>query len=62
MILKAKPDFQEHLKDCKVSKTIPLLRKLQKNINWASTASFIRPHLDYGHIIFYKLFTDFIKT
>ena len=38
MILNTKLDFQEHLKDRKVSKTIELLKKLQKNINWASTA------------------------
>ena len=35
MILDTKLDFKEHLKDklSKISKTIGLLRKLQKNIN-----------------------------
>ena len=48
MILDTKLDFQEHLKDKlkKISKTIGLLRKVNK--------SFVRSYLDYGDIIYDK--------
>ena len=57
MILDTKLDFQEHLKDqlSKISKTIGLLRKLQKLLTrpilLTIYKSFIRLHLDYGDII-----------
>ena len=57
-----KLDFQEHLKDklSKISKTIGLLRKLQKVLTRALLLtiykSFIRPLLDYGHIIYDKAY------
>ena len=60
MILDTKLDFQEHLKDklSKISKTIGLLRKLQKILTRPPLLtiykSFIRPHLDYGDIIYDK--------
>ena len=60
MILDTKLEFQEHLKDkvSKKSKTIGLLRKLQKILTRPPLLtiykSFIRPHLDYGDIIYDK--------
>ena len=64
MILDTKLDFQEHLKDklSKISKTIGLLRKLQ-NISTRPPLltiykSFIRPHLDYGDIIYGKAYNS----
>ena len=62
MILDTKLDFQEHLKDklSKISKTIGLLRKLQKILTRAPLLtiykSFIRLHLDYGDIIYDKAY------
>ena len=62
MILDTKLDFQEHLKDklSKISKTTGLLRKLQKILTRAPLLtiynSFIRPHLDYGDIIYDKTY------
>ena len=64
MILDTKLDFQEHLKDklSKISKTIGLLRKLQKILTRAPLLtiykSFIRPHLDYGDIIYDKAYNS----
>ena len=55
-------DTQEHLKDklSKISKTIGLLRKLQKILTRAPLLtiykSFIRLHLDYGGIIYDKAY------
>ena len=60
MILDTKLDFQEHLKDkiSKISKTIGLLRKLQKKLTRAPLLTiyklFIRPHLHYCGIIYDK--------
>ena len=57
MILDTKLDFQELLKEklSKISKTIGLLRKLQKKLTRAPLftiyKSLIRPNLDYGDII-----------
>ena len=57
-------DTQEHLKDklSKISKTIGLLRKLQKILTRAPLLtiykSFIRPHLDYGDIIYDKAYNS----
>ena len=59
-----KLDFQEHLKDKlnKMSKTIGLLRKLQKILTRPPLLtiykSFIRPHLDYGDIIYDKAYNS----
>ena len=64
MILDTKLDFQEHLKDklSKISKTIGLLRKLQKILTRLPLLtiykSFIRPHLDYGDIIYGKAYNS----
>ena len=64
MILDTKLDFQEHVKDklSKISKTIGLLRKLQKILTRPPLLtiykSFIRPHLDYGDIIYDKAYNS----
>ena len=56
--LDSKLDFKEHIKNVlnKVSKTIGLLRKLQKILPRPPLItiykSFTRPHLDYGDIIY----------
>ena len=58
MTLDTKLDFSLHLKNVqnKVNKTIELLRKLQDTLPRTSLItifkSFIRPHLDYGDIIY----------
>ena len=58
MILDAKLKFQEHIKNLltKVNKTIGLLRKLQNILSRGSLLtifkSFVRPHLDYGDVIY----------
>ena len=58
MVLDTRLDFNLHLKNVqnKVSKTIGLLRKLQNTLPRTSLItifkSFIRPHLDYGDIIY----------
>ena len=64
MILDTKLDFQEHLKNkpSTISNTIGLLRKLQKILTRAPLLtiykSFIRPHLDYGDIIYGKAYNS----
>ena len=69
MILDTKLDIQEYLKDklSKISKTIGLLKKLLKILTrhplLATYKSFIRPHLDYGDIIYDKAYnSSFHKT
>ena len=58
MLLDTKLGFQEHLKSIfsKVNKTIGLLRKLHRILPRSPLLtiykSFIRPHLDYGDIIY----------
>ena len=58
MIFDTKLDFSLHLKNVqnKVNKTLGLLRKLQDTLPRTSLItifkSFIRPHLDYGDIIY----------
>ena len=58
MFLDTKLDFQGHLKSIfnKVNKTIGLLRKLHSTLPrlplLSIYKSFIRPHLDYGDIIY----------
>ena len=62
MILDTKLDFSLHLKNVqsKVNKTIGLLRKLQDTLPRTSLItifkSFIRPHLDYGDIIYDRVY------
>ena len=58
MFFDCKLNFQEHFENMlnKVSKTIGLLRKLQNTLPRLSLCTiyklFIRPHLDYGNIIY----------
>ena len=56
MFLDSKLDFQEHLKSIfsKVNKTISLLRKFNHILPRSPLLekSFIRPHVDYGNIIY----------
>ena len=58
MFLDFKLTFQEHLENMlnKVNKTIGLLRKLQNTLPRPSLLtiykSFIRPHLDYGNVMY----------
>ena len=46
----------------KISKTISLLRKLQNNLPRAPLVtiykSFVRPHLDYGDILYDQMFIN----
>ena len=62
MILDTRLDFKLHLKKVqnKVSKTIGLLRNLQKTLPRISSItvfkSFIKPHLDYGEIIYDRVY------
>ena len=64
MILDTKLDIQEYLKDklSKISKAIGLLKKLLKILTrhplLATYKSFIRPHLDYGDIIYDKAYNS----
>ena len=59
-----KLDFNEHLKivTSKVSKGVGLLRKLNRILPRSSLLtiykSFIRPHLDYGDIVFNQAFNE----
>ena len=60
MLLNAKLDFQGQLKSIlkKVNKTVGLLRKLHNTLPrlplLTAYKSFIRPHLDYGDVIYDK--------
>ena len=62
MVLNTKFDFNLNLKNAqsKVNKTIGLLRKLQNILPKQSVIiiykSFIRPHLDYGDIIYDRVY------
>ena len=62
MLLDSKLDFDEHIKGVfdKTSKSIGLIRKLQNFLPRPSLLqiykSFVRPHLDYGDIIYDKAF------
>ena len=64
MYLDTKLNFQEHPNNelSKVNKTIGLLRKLQAFLRRQSLISvykqFIRPHLDYGDIIYHQTYND----
>ena len=63
MLLDVKLDFQGHLKNIysKVNKTIGLLRKLHNTLPRLPLLtiykSFIRPHLDYGDVIYDQAYT-----
>ena len=63
MLLDVKLDFQGHLKNIysKVNKTIGLLRKLHNTFSRLPLLtiykSFIRPHLDYGDVIYDLAYT-----
>ena len=56
--------FEEHLKviTTKVNKTIGLLRKLQKTLPrpvlMIIYKAFVRPHLDYGYIIYDEAYKE----
>ena len=64
MYLGTKLNFQEHLNNLlsKVNKTIGLLRKLEAFLPRQSLVTvykaFIRPHLDYGDIIYDQTYND----
>ena len=63
MLLDTKRNFQGHLKSTvsKVNKTIELLRKLHNTLPslplFTIYKSFIRPHLDYGDIIYNQAYS-----
>ena len=63
MLLDSKLDFDEHIKGVfdKTSKYMSLIRKLRNFLPRPSLLqiykSFVRPHLDYGDIIYDKAFT-----
>ena len=64
MQLDKKPNFEEQLKkvESNVNKTIGIIRKLQnvlpRSALFTIHKSFIRPHLDYGDIIYDKAFNE----
>ena len=70
VVLDNRLSFEDHLKMIlnKVNKTIGLLRKLQNNLPRSALLtiykSFIRPHLDYGDIIYDQAYNahHFTKT
>ena len=68
MQLDKKLKFEEHLNkvDSNVNKTIGIIRKLQNVLPRSALLtiykSFIRPHLDYGDIIYDKAFNESFHT
>ena len=64
MYLDTKLNFQEHINNVlsKVNKTVGLLRKLQAFLSLqflvAVYIAFIKPHLDYGNIIYDQTYND----
>ena len=64
MILDAKLNFREHIKNVltKVNKTIGLLQKLQNILPQGSLFTifklFVRPHLDYGDVIYHQSYNE----
>ena len=64
MFLDARLTFEEHLKviTAKVNKTIGLLQKLQKILPRPALMTmykaFVRPHLDYGDIIYDEAYNE----
>ena len=67
MFLDSKLDFDEHIKGVfeKTSKSIGLIRKLRNFLPRPSLLqiykSFVRPHLDYGDIIYDKAFIGYFQ-
>ena len=59
MVLDTKLDFSLQLKNVqnKLNKTIGLLRKLQSTLPRTIFKSIIRPHLDYGDIIYDRAYS-----
>ena len=68
MQLDKKPNFEEHLNkvESKVNKTIGIIYKLQNVLPRSALLTiyrlFIRPHLDYGDMIYDKAFNDSFRT
>ena len=68
MQLDRKLNFEEHLSkvESKVNKTIGIIRKLENVLPRSALItiykSFIRPHLDYGDIIYDKAFNESFPT
>ena len=68
MQLDKKINFEEHLRkvESKVNKTIGITRKLQNVLPLSALLtiykSFIRPHLDYGDVIYDKAFNEFFHA
>ena len=63
MLLDVKLDFQGNLKNInsKVNKKIGLLHRLHDNLPRLTIyKSFVRPHLDYGDIIFDQVYTGLL--
>ena len=64
MFLDSKLDFSEHFKNMlnKINKTIGLLRKLRYSLPRSALItiykSFIRPHIDYGDIVYDQSYND----
>ena len=64
MQLDKKLNFEEYLKkvESKINKAVGIIRKLQnvlpRSALLAIYKSFIRPHLDYGEIIYDKVFNE----
>ena len=64
IFLDARTTFQKHFKviTAKVNKTIGLLQKLQKafprSVLMAMCKAFVRPHLDYGDIIYHEAYSN----
>ena len=64
MQLDKKLNFEEYLKkvESKINKAVGIIRKLQnvlpRSALLAICKSFIRPHLDYGEIIYDKVFNE----
>ena len=67
MLLDSKLDFDEHIKGVfdKTSKSIGLIRKIENFLPRPPLLqiykSLVRPHLDYGDIIYDKAFIGFFQ-
>ena len=68
MQLDSKLNFEEHLSkvESKVNKTIGVIRKFQNVLPRSALLtiykSFVRPHLDYGDVIYDKMFNESFHT
>ena len=62
VILDVKLTFEEHLKNDKTNKTIGLLRKLSNLFPRQALVTickaFVRPHLDYGDVLYDQAFNN----